>query len=486
MKKLFYAVIATFAMVSCTVDNNESLTNSQDLTYQIPVENTNVGTYIGVFTTHNSEYRATVEITIPHVSNAPEVKNTYATAKLTFNTGAIVYATASRILEVDEQIENLEFTTQNLAFNFSVNNNGTNPTVSNVVYNSLESSVLIAKDSQRAPVSPILGSFACTDCGTHPTMNSGVTQTFNILSVADNGDGTATLSTQVMLNETEFLGEGLQGNCVDNGNLTTCDAIGEFEVANNPAVTWEGTHTYNNEATGSNDCSDFNGTWAWASTNWGELTGTFQSDGNCNPVTELLNEDFTGYTGTGFSPGATGTDLDSNIFICTGASSGAVAYGDTKTGGDYGRGTSNGDVSSGGIYAFDTDGAGDMSYGVQPTSNDFTPSTFEVRILNTTGAALSNFTVSYDIKVNNNEPRSNSYNFGYSNDNATFTAVAALDYTSPAAADALGFVTIPRTTTITTTVADGAYLYLQFSSDDVSGSGSRDEFGLDNLVVSGN
>lgn len=297
MKKLLYAVIATFALVSCSVDTTKNLSNSENLTYQVPVENTNVGTYIGVFTTNNSAYRATVEITIPFVANTPESKKSFATAKLTFNTGEVKFATASTIVLEGEQIENLAFSTQNLSFNFTVNNNGTEPTVSNVVYNSLQSSVLIAKDSERAPVSPILGSFTCTDCGTHPTMNSGITQTFNILSVADNGDGTADLSTQIMLNETAFTGDGLQGDCLADGTLTTCDAFGEFVVSNNPNVTWEGTHTYNNEPTGSNDCSDFNGTWAWASANWGELTGTFQSDDNCTTEpTVLAVEDFDGTT----------------------------------------------------------------------------------------------------------------------------------------------------------------------------------------------
>lgn len=486
MKKLFCAVVATFALVSCSVDNNETITNSENLTYQVTDENTNVGTYIGVFTTNNSEYRATVEITVPAVVSAAESQSGYATAKLTFNTGAIVYATASKIVKAGEQIENLEFSTQNLSFNFTVNNDGTAPTVSNVVYNTLESSVLIAKDSQRAPVSPILGSFTCTDCGTHPTMNTGVTQTFNVLAVSDNGDGTADISTQVILNDIEFLGDGLQGDCAVNGTLTTCDAFGEISIYGNSTVTWEGSHTYNNEPTGSNDCSDFNGTWSWASTAWGELTGTFQSDDNCNPSVELLNENFNSFTGTGFSPGSTADDLDSNIYICTGASSGAVAYGETKSSGDFGRGTSTGGVQSGGIYAFNTDGAGDMCYGVQPSGNDFTPATMEVRIQNTTGTALSNFTISYDIKVNNNEGRASSFNFSYSNDDSTFTDVAALDYTTPVSSDVLGFVTVSKTTTFAVTVADGDYLYLKFSSDDDGGSGSRDEFGLDNLVVSGN
>ena len=52
--------------------------------------------------------------------------------------------------------------------------------------------------------------------------------------------------------------------------------------------------------------------------------------------------------------------------------------------------------------------------------------------------------VSYDIYVNNDQDRGNSFNFAYFTDTFPYTSVPALDYTSPTNADANGFVKISR------------------------------------------
>ena len=195
------------------------------------------------------------------------------------------------------------------------------------------------------------------------------------------------------------------------------------------------------------------------------------------------NIDFTGFTGTGFTSSPAAGQLDSDSWAITGMSDGSLAFSGTAAAGDFARGASTGGVASGGIYAFDT-GAGNIALGIQPVAADFTPGTLTLRLRNDSGGDVVDPNVSYLIWVLNNEARSNSFNFSYSTDNAAYTVVPALNYTSIAAADALGWVNITRATSLTgVTISNGGFLYLRWTGDDAGGANNRDEFGLDDIVV---
>ena len=197
----------------------------------------------------------------------------------------------------------------------------------------------------------------------------------------------------------------------------------------------------------------------------------------------------TAYDGTGLAPaGGTAGTLDSEAFAVDGMSDGAVNFGGTGgTGTDFGRGARPGGATSGGLYAFQ-DGANTF-LGVQPTGSDFTPGSIYLRVENLTGAVIDEVAVDYDLLVNNDQARANSFNFAFATGAGvadptalTFTGVPALDYTSPEAADGLGFRPFAQSTTLSGLgLANGDFLYVQFFSDDVSGGGSRDEFGIDNI-----
>ncbi|CAL2056446.1 T9SS type A sorting domain-containing protein [Tenacibaculum sp. 190524A05c] len=176
--------------------------------------------------------------------------------------------------------------------------------------------------------------------------------------------------------------------------------------------------------------------------------------------------------------------LDSNAWEFVGFSNGPVLFDGTAPGTDYYRGGSTGGTSSGGLYAFETS-TGDFSLGIQGTGSDFTPGTVALKITNNTGSTVTSIDVSYEIWVLNDQARANSFNFSYSTDNVSYTSVAALDFTSTEAADLTpAWTKVDRTTTITgVNIANGGNLFIRWSSDDVSGGGSRDEFGLDDIVV---
>ncbi|PIY08127.1 MAG: hypothetical protein COZ18_13865 [Flexibacter sp. CG_4_10_14_3_um_filter_32_15] len=198
-----------------------------------------------------------------------------------------------------------------------------------------------------------------------------------------------------------------------------------------------------------------------------------------------FTENFTTFTGAGFAPTPAAGQLDSDVWKVTGLSDATGTFGGTHDSGDFARGASAGGVSSGGIYSFDV-GGGNTTLGVQPAGSDFTPGTMVAKIQNNTGAVLTSVTVAYDIFYNNNgsSNKVSSFNFAYSTDDVTYTDVAALNFTTPAAADALGWQSVARTTTITgLSIPANGFLYIQLNSDDVSGGGSRDEFALDNVSV---
>ncbi len=188
-----------------------------------------------------------------------------------------------------------------------------------------------------------------------------------------------------------------------------------------------------------------------------------------------------GFAGAGFAPTPGTGQLDSDTWIVEGLSEGGDLSFAT---GDFARGSSTGNVSTGGIYAFDV-GGGDIALGVQPGEDDFTPGGIILKIQNNTGDTVTQLDVSYHIWHHNNEGRANSLNFSYSSDNLVYTPVSELDFTTTAAADASPvWQSVSKSAIITGfSIDDAGFFYLKWTGNDVSGSGSRDEYGIDNIHV---
>ena len=199
--------------------------------------------------------------------------------------------------------------------------------------------------------------------------------------------------------------------------------------------------------------------------------------------------DFTGFNGSGFSPEPEPGQLDSDMWAIDRLSDGSLDFGGTaisgdSTSNDFARGSDPDAVGTGGIYAFDV-GDGNTTLGIQPNGSDWTPGSFTLKIQNNTGQTLTSLDFSYSIYVYNDEDRASSFNFSHSIDNNTYTGVGILDFSSPAAADdPVDWVETSLDTTITgLSVADGSDYYLRWSGNDLSGSGSRDQFALDNVSI---
>jgi PKD repeat protein len=199
--------------------------------------------------------------------------------------------------------------------------------------------------------------------------------------------------------------------------------------------------------------------------------------------------DFTGFAGAGFSPSPAAGQLDSDTWSILGFDAGNMPFGATQTTAatDFTRGTSTGGPTTGGVYAFDT-GSGNIILGFQPTGADFSPGTLLLRIQNTTGTIIQDITVSYDFFYLNNADRGNSFNLLYSNDTlqSSFTPTAIGDTTPSLLDPAAVWTSIANSITISNVnIPNNGFFYLIWNSNDVNGSGSRDEIGIDNIAVTG-
>jgi hypothetical protein len=193
---------------------------------------------------------------------------------------------------------------------------------------------------------------------------------------------------------------------------------------------------------------------------------------------------FSGFTGAGFTTNPGAGELCSNNWLPSGFSDNNYIPCGNNTSGDWARGSTAGGVGTGGIYAYD-DGAGNQALWIQPGGSDFTPGDITLQLQNTTGAALTDIDLSYDILFLNDQNRTNSLNFSYSIDGTNFTAISSLDFATPAAAAGSPTVmSVLRSTTISgLNISNNAFFWVRWTGNDVSGSGARDEYGLDNIAV---
>ncbi|RZJ73314.1 choice-of-anchor D domain-containing protein [Flavobacterium sp.] len=230
-----------------------------------------------------------------------------------------------------------------------------------------------------------------------------------------------------------------------------------------------------------------------AQVNLTEAVPTVTIDFSASMPTSVGTSPGTAYKAAGFSPNPTVAGrLNSNAWDVRGFDFGTLGFGGTQTVDDFGRGQITAPVLTGGLYAY-TELPGTVAnpaFMVQPAATDFNPGSIVLRVRNNGTTNMTQLSVSYNLFIRNDEGRANSFNFSHSNDDVVYQAVPTLDYISPEAPDAFQWTAVgvsPARSTIITgiNVAPGQYYYLRWTSEDVSGTGDRDEFGLDDIVISG-
>jgi len=195
--------------------------------------------------------------------------------------------------------------------------------------------------------------------------------------------------------------------------------------------------------------------------------------------------DFSNFEGNGFSPNPVAGQLDSDVWKFEGFSEGSTSFGGTYVTGDFARGERSGGVGTGGIYAFDIDNLGDICLGVQPIGTDFTPGNITLKIENQTGNVITSILISYDIYEFNDQNRSSSISCSHSPDDITYQEEGDLDHiTQEAMSTDPSWLATAKSIEITDLfILTGESYYFQWTGDDVGGSGSRDEIGLDNISI---
>jgi hypothetical protein len=190
------------------------------------------------------------------------------------------------------------------------------------------------------------------------------------------------------------------------------------------------------------------------------------------------------FLGTGFANSPSAGQLDADAWAITGFSDGDKDFGVESTANDYTRGTPTAGSATGGLGSYDV-GSSDPALGFQGTGSDFTPGTITLKITNNSGSIITSLNINYEAWVFNDQARSNSLNFSHSSDNSSYTSESSLDLASTEAADgAPAWVKTDKSISLSgLTVANSADYYIRWSSDDVAGSGSRDEFAIDDIAI---
>lgn len=190
------------------------------------------------------------------------------------------------------------------------------------------------------------------------------------------------------------------------------------------------------------------------------------------------------FNGAGFDPIPAPGQLDSDAWEISGFSDGDLPFGGSNNTGDYARGVSPGGVTTGGIYSFET-AAGDYSLGIQPTTADFTPGSITLKIKNLTAQTLQAIDISYTLHYLDDGGYSSGVSLFWSTDGYQYHLIPSLTFYTP-----VGPATAPAWQSALLTafqnnlvVPPDQVFYLRWTGQDNGGSGSRDEWSLDNVFV---
>jgi len=278
----------------------------------------------------------------------------------------------------------------------------------------------------------------------------------------------------------------------NNFNVKVAHGVGSYSVTGLDAETTYDFKIYPYTNSGSNIDYKTDGTVPTANAETDELTAGLQlTAANTvylidfeNTVAGVNNGQF---NGSGFTPTPGAGQLNSDAWAMTGMSDGALDFGGIKTSGDFARGTSTGGVTTGGTYAFEVS-TGNYALGVQPGSSDWASGALTLRLQNQTGVEVSSLTIGYKVYIYNDQARSNNFNFSYSDDDDTYTDIPALDLISTEVADGSpswkSYYRIIKLSGLS--LVDNGLFYLRWSGADFGGSGSRDEFALDDISIVAN
>jgi len=268
MRKLI--PILCFAVLCITCDSDEKIDQFEEISIDVVQEN-----YKGVFTTLDGQERGVLDIKISENYD-------FVTANLILTTGEVITIFTNQITDLDNRKE-ITFTSTELSFTMTTGETGETMQINTVNFRGSESSILTSRNTESAPLTTVTGTFTCDMCPA--PLDDTFIQTFNFLFTNASGNDT-NITTQTTLDETVYIGVATQSNCTIDGNQRTCNLNSgtmagitdtAFTTGGGPVI-WSGTHTFDNDPLGIDDCSTITGNWQWDSPILGIVGGTFVSD----------------------------------------------------------------------------------------------------------------------------------------------------------------------------------------------------------------
>ncbi|OGV63508.1 MAG: hypothetical protein A2498_06935 [Lentisphaerae bacterium RIFOXYC12_FULL_60_16] len=152
--------------------------------------------------------------------------------------------------------------------------------------------------------------------------------------------------------------------------------------------------------------------------------------------------------------------------------------------GDF-QGIHTGGARTGGCYAWQWV-SGSVAVGCQPTADLFTPGYFQWALVNRTGLPVSEVAVSCRMVYRNDTPRSVGLNASVGVGTGTNIPVDGLSLVTPEPADLAAIWEIENRCVrikLTPHWKPGETLRIRWTCDDLAGTGSRDEVGLDEVTI---
>jgi len=151
------------------------------------------------------------------------------------------------------------------------------------------------------------------------------------------------------------------------------------------------------------------------------------------------------------------------------------------------RGTDNGNVTAGGCYAWCV-AEGDNALGYQPTAEEFTPGWFQVAFSNSAARPYRYLKISYEVVCLNNGDRSSLLELEIHLPNGEIMIPANMSFCSEKSLHSPASWT--RTSLscclkLPSPIEPGQTFLVRWAGNDDGGSGSRDEYGVDNISVKG-
>lgn len=245
--------------------------------------------YKGIFATQNSAYRGTFHLSLPKGKTDISTFNPEAKASITLQTGQVYEAKAKELLEKSADFRVL-FESDDLTFKFGLDANDL-PLLTDVVFQNQEASIIAAAHTAENPVTPITGTYQCTNCENQNTTVSGIElnnneRTFNMLLTT--ADGSSNLSIQAVVGilvNTQLL---INETCTTYGTDTFCLIKGGTNLTTEP-VEWSGVHRYPTAGNEADGCSGISGTFDYTSVDLGSIQGEFKSDISCPTIAYFVS-----------------------------------------------------------------------------------------------------------------------------------------------------------------------------------------------------